>query len=210
MMQETRKIINRFKVTHELFEYYEMIIEKIENNVTQNPDISIESSKSLIEGISKTIWKKLDTTATKSSLDSLSVSRLVSSACEKIDEQISIEIDFPKRASSLVQRMGEIRNDRGDISHGKLVPKESISSSATAKMIMLVTDSIVSYILKAFFSIDLSYKEETKYNDNPEFNDFIDENYPIELISYSKALFDQYPVDYENQLQDYLLSMEEE
>jgi len=110
----------------------------------------------------------------------------------------------------MIARLGELRNERGDISHGKAVPKKYISSRESAKMIMHVTDSIVTYILKLFFSIDLSYKDEIQYKANPEFNDFLDESYPIEGIIFSEALFDQDNVAYVEQLQDFLNDMEQE
>jgi hypothetical protein len=129
-------------------------------------------------------------------------------ACECIDEQIGLEIEFPRRAASLIQRAGELRNERGDISHGKAVPKKYISDAETAKMVMRVTDSILTYILSAYFSIDLSYTEKIAYEDNPEFNDFLDESYCLEGVVYSQALYDQDYDAYEEQLRDYLDNLE--
>jgi len=215
MMQQVKEIIHEFSDSHQDFEYYYSIIEKIEENVNSHPDISIESSKALIEGVCKTILLTLDISYTKSKLNNYNLPRLFKIACDLIDERIideedTFEIDFTNRAANLVFRMAELRNDRGDISHGKFVPKEEASSKECANMVMHVTNAIVSYILKVFFPIDLSYKEETKYEENPEFNEFLDENYPLDRLSYSKALFDQDFVEYDEQLQNFLLSMEEE
>ena len=214
-MQQVKDLINKHYDTHNDFEYYYAIIEKIEENVNHQPDISIESSKALIEGVCKTILLNLDSSYNKSKLNNHKLPKLFKIACDLIDEKITdeqntFEIDFTYRAQNLVSRMAELRNDRGDISHGKFVPKEDVSTKECANMVMQVTNAVVSYILKVFFSIDLSYKEEIQYKDNPGFNEFLDENYPIDGLSYSKALFDQDFVEYDEQLEEFLLNIAEE
>ena len=109
----------------------------------------------------------------------------------------------------MIDRLSELRNERGDISHGKAVPKKFVSNVETAKMVMRVTDSILTYILSAYFSIDLSYTEKIAYEDNPEFNDILDESYCLEGIVYSQALYDQDYDSYEEQLRDYLDNLNE-
>ena len=204
MMQQVKDLIHKHNDSHNEFEYYYSIIEKIEENINSQPDISIESSKALIEGICKTILLNLDSSYTKSKLNSYALPKLFKTACDLIDEKIideqnTFEIDFTSRAANLVLRMAELRNERGDISHGKPVPKEDVSTKECANMVMQVTNAVVSYILKVFFSIDLSYREETEYEDNPKFNEFLDENYPLDGLYYSKALFDQDFVEYDEQ-----------
>lgn len=208
MMELTRDILKRHKDSHEHFEYYYSIIEKVENNVSNNPDISIESSKALIEGICKTVLLSLSSTVTETKANNMNVQGIVQLACECVSKQTGLEIEFTRRTAAVVQRLGELRNTRGDISHGKAVPKECVSDVETAKMVMRVTDSILTYILTAYFSIDLSYKEEIAYKKNPEFNDFLDESYFGEGIIYSQALYDQDYDAYEEQLRDYLDNLE--
>lgn len=208
-MQQTRDILKRHQSTHESFEYYYSIIEKVENNVSKNPDISIESSKSLIEGVCKTIVKNLDSSMSEKVIEQMKCTPVFSKACECIDKHVGLEIDFIHRAASITARLAELRNERGDISHGKAVPKEYVSDVETAKMVMHVTDSILAYILKSFFSIDLSYKDVIAYKKNPEFNDFLDESSCFEGVVYSKALYEQDYNSYEEQLRDYLDNLEE-
>ena len=43
-----------------------------------------------------------------------------------------------------------------------------------------------------------------EYQDNPEFNEWLDNENPIGDLSYSKALFDQDQVAYEQELENYL------
>lgn len=208
-MQQTRDIIKRHQETHESFEYYYSIIEKVENNVSKNPDISIESSKALMEGICKTILLSLDGSVTEAKTKKLKVHQIVCGACERISEKIDLDIEFTRGTVSLAQRLGELRNERGDISHGKAVPKIFVSTTETAKMVMYVTDSILNYILTAYFSIDLSRKDEIAYEKNQSFNDFLDESYELENVCYSRALYDQDYDSYEEQLRDYLDALDE-
>lgn len=203
MMPLCRNTINAYKSSHEDFEYYLTIVEKIENNCIKNPDISIESSKSLIEGMSKTMLLRLELNHTLSSVNEMDFSELFRNACWGIKRHVPIDDDFIHRTTSMIHRMGEIRNDRGDISHGKAIPKVDVSSPEMSTMIMQVTDSIVNYMLQLFFKIDLSHKEQITYEDNPDFNTELDDAYVLPGIKYSKALFHQDLVAYEEQLKDF-------
>lgn len=208
-MQIVRSLLTSNIEKYEHFAYYETVIDLIEQNVDSNPDICIESCKSLLEGISKTILKALDATATNRILDAKDFPTLFRESLNKLAEyNENIEVDFVRRAVSLIQVLGEIRNKRGDISHGKLAPKEFSSYSQFSKLVMQMTEGIVFYILEQFFAIDLSYKEEIKYEDNPEFNEALDELNPMGNLSYSKALYDQKYDDYFQELQDYTAQSE--
>ncbi len=47
-----------------------------------------------------------------------------------------------------------------------------------------------------------------EFNDFPDFNEKLDLENPFGILSYSKALFEQDPVAYEQELQNYLDSKE--
>jgi hypothetical protein len=210
-MQLVRTLIIDNNEKYEHFSYYETIIDVIEQNAVTQPDICIESCKSLIEGISKSILKNLDTTFNQEEVDGLNFQSLFRKAMFKLSEhKEEIEIDFIHRAASLIHILGEIRNKRGDISHGKLAPKELFSYAQFSKLVMQMTEGIVFYVLEQFFSLDLSFKEEIKYEDNMDFNQWLDESNPIGNLSYSKALFDQDNVSYFEQLLEYQTEQEEE
>ena len=203
-MKSVRDLIKRYTKTHSHFGYYESIIEIIEAQKTINPDISIESCKSLIEGLSKAILKQLDNTYNNIEIDALNFQSLFKKAMFKLSENHSeIEIDFINQANKLIVTLGEIRNKRGDISHGKLSPKVVFSSTKYAELIISMTESIVFYILDHFFTIDLAYKEPIKYSDNPAFNEMLDEENPLVGLSFSKALYEQDNTSYLEQLEDY-------
>ncbi|MFA5922605.1 MAG: hypothetical protein WC856_15165, partial [Methylococcaceae bacterium] len=95
-------------------------------------------------------------------------------------------------------------NERGDISHGKTLPKKTRSSVQLAKTIKSFTDAFASYLLYLFLSIDLSYQEPLRYEENPDFNQFLDEINPMTGgLLYSKALFHQDLTSYEEELETY-------
>lgn len=209
-MQLVRTLINTNNEKHEHFAYYETIITVIEQNVSTNPDICIEGCKSLLEGISKTILKTLDPTTNNRVLEGKDFQVLFREALSKLSEyNENIEVDFVRRAVSLIQVLGEIRNKRGDISHGRLSPKELVSHSQFSRLVSQMTEGIAFYILEQFFAIDLSFKDEVKYEDNIDFNQMLDEVNYFENLSYSKALFDQDYVAYCEQLLEYESEQEE-
>ncbi|MFN0141640.1 MAG: abortive infection family protein [Pyrinomonadaceae bacterium] len=187
------------------------MIEVIEQNVTKQPDICIESCKSLIEGVSKTILKALDPTVTDDDLKNLDVMPLFKKAAKKLAEfDEEIEPDFINRSGTLVENFGMLRNQRGDISHGKAAPKQYMSSPQFSGLVAQITEALAYYILDHFFRIDFSYSEEVKYEDNPDFNQSLDDLNPFEGLSFSKALFDQDNVSYFEQLLEYQTEQEEE
>jgi len=202
-LKKTKEILNLLGNNYSDIEYYLVIIENIESNVQNNPDISIEACKSLIEGISKFILKILLGENYKSEqIDKSDFHSLVKYSLSKLsDHNEDIEQDFVNKVNKLVVSIGEIRNKRGDISHGKLSPKEYCSDCLFANLVMEVTDSLIHYILTCFSKIDL--KSIIEYQDNPDFNEWLDDSYHFENLSYSKALFDQDFVAYEQELLSY-------
>jgi hypothetical protein len=159
-MNLVREIIINNRAKHEHFRYYVSIIEIIETNINTNPDVSIESCKSLVEGLSKSILKQLDNTYSNTEIDGLNFQQLFKRAMLKLAENHSaIEIDFINQANKLIVTLGEIRNKRGDISHGKLAPKFVFSSSKYAELIMKMTESVIYYILEHFFAIETPNEE---------------------------------------------------
>lgn len=128
-----------------------------------------------------------------------------------------LEIDFVRSCISLIQSIGRFRNDRGDISHGREVPKHLKSNVNLSRLIIEMTESLLRYTLASFFIADLEKQAQEfesqgaeefirlKYEDNPEFNDLLDEEYPYDgKVLYSQALYTLYYEDYDIQLQEFL------
>jgi hypothetical protein len=208
-MELVKKIIDENINRYNHLDYYFIIIESIEKNEISNPDISIESCKSLIEGISKFILQYLDDAYEKKDINKMDFTVVFKKSFIELSKHKEIEIDLINRMGSLMQRLGEIRNERGDISHGKLAPKEDDSYIRLSKLVKHTTEGLVFYLLDNFLSLDLSYKEDVKYEDNEIFNQVIDEeNSMPSYLSYSKALFEQDNVAYVDKLDEYNLETE--
>lgn len=202
-MKQTKDILKALESRYTNIDYYQTIIQKIEENVESHPDISIESCKALLEGLSKFIWKQIDQTYDALVADKMDFHPVVRQAMTKLaDLNEDIELDFVNKVNKLIVSIGEVRNKRGDISHGKLSPKEYFSDSQFAYLVMNITDNMLYYVLHSFSKVSLI--KELEYEDNPEFNEWLDNENPIANLSYSKALFDQDPVAYEQELENYL------
>ena len=157
----------------------------------------------------------------RADLDRLDVGPLVKMAVNALRQFDNIvENDFVNRSTSLAYAFATLRNERGDISHGKGVPKAKSSNERLALLAMQMSEGIVSYMLDAFYSLDIREKDEKEaaaedvepegiaYEDNPDFNDNLDELYPLEgKPLYSLALYQQYYEDYLIQLDEYRESM---
>ncbi|MEM7555722.1 MAG: DUF5615 family PIN-like protein [Cyanobacteria bacterium P01_A01_bin.84] len=104
------------------------------------------------------------------------------------------------------------------ISHGREVPKLLKSDINLSRLIVEVTESLLRYTLASFFILDLEKKTQEfevievkeqesriRYEENPEFNDLLDEEYPLDgKLLYSQALYTLYYEDYEIRLQTFL------
>jgi len=209
-MQLVRTLISQNNDKYEHFSYYEGIIDVIEQKIQSHPDICIESCKALIEGVSKTIIKKLDVTATDGELNKMDVMPLFKRAANKLAQyDKELELDFINRTASLIQNFGQIRNERGDISHGRAAPKELFSSPQFSSLVARVTEALAFYVLEHFFRLQLPHEIKIKYEDNSDFNKMLDTTNPMGSLSFSKALFDQDNVSYCEQLLDYQTEQEE-
>ena len=183
---------------------------KIEENIEKMPDIAIESCKSLVEGVCKTILRKLGVIFVESGKRADTPRDLLKKVLDNIPVSVAYEPEFVDKTCNLVIRMTEIRNNRGDISHGRKAPKEIISSPQLADFISQVTDGVVNYLLGIYFNTDLSYLEIVKYEDCDEFNRFLDEQYQLDgVVKFSQALYDQDFISYEEQLNNFQASQEE-
>jgi hypothetical protein len=206
-MKQTKDILKALESRYTNIDYYQTIIEKIEENVESNPDISIESCKALLEGLSKFIWKQIDISYDALVADKMDFHPVVRQAMTKLaDYNEDIELDFVNKVNKLIVSIGEVRNKRGDISHGKLSPKEYFSDSQFSNLVMNITDNMLYYVLHSFSKVSLI--KELEYEDNSDFNEWLDSENPLGFLSYSRALFDQEPVTYQEELQNYLDSKE--
>lgn len=210
-MDRVKDIIARNKHSFPEFEYYIGISEKAENNVSKHPDICLETCKALLEGISKSLLERLDPNVTRQIVDNWGFKRLLKSAANLFaaDGNV-IEDHFVKVCSDLADALGNLRNARGDISHGRAAPKHDQSNERLSKLSLEMSAGLAYYLLDSFFVHAAIPKEEepseeyVEYDVNEDFNEFLDNENPIDgLVIYSRALHEQYYEEYLIQLSDY-------
>lgn len=137
--------------------------------------------------------------------------------------------------NAFCKSLGRLRNTRGDISHGQESPKVVKSSRELEKIVVSLTDVIVIFLLEALSIADFDSRHEeysfadlvdeafvSKDSDQladidteeqllREFNDDLDSGNKLPgKTRYSRALFDQYPEDYEVQFRDYCDQLQNE
>lgn len=205
-MQTLVELIERHADDNSELRYYIPIIEKAERNEVQHPDICIECCASLFQGVSKTIVNRLNPPSDQKAFDNASIGSQVRRAlqCLAVTDGGVTEIDFPRRVESLVQIVGELRNQRGDISHGRAVPKELQSDRSLSRLVLNVTEPVIRYMLATYFALQPERALIPPYEENEKFNEALDEANDLPgKLSYSRALYDQYPEDYVIQLKEY-------
>jgi len=220
-MEKTRAVITANLSSHKDFEYYFSIIDIAEESVNEKPDVTIDCCKSLIEGVAKSILITLDNNYKKNNklVDGVKASKLFDKAIKLISKYdqslIGKESDFLSKSRELVDVIIGIRNDRGEISHGKFTPKpnEIISTSEFGLFVINLTDSIVSFMLKILFQIDIPNTERLIYEDKEmeAYNTWLDDStdFPIKKAKYSQLLYENDYDEYESRYSDEFLKTDE-
>jgi hypothetical protein len=218
-MELTKQAINQYASRIDGLRGYELIVSKVERNITENPDIAIESCRSLIEGLGKKALELLcaryqeSKSLRKDCENSFTV--LVSTAFNEIFAY-TIEAGVFEHLSNALDKISALRNTRGDISHGRAYPKQVESTVALARSVALVTDGISSLMIyEIAMRLPEAAPEETldyKSEQMAPFNNWLDESiedFPIKTVRYSEILFekdyDAYKEIYED---EYLRSLE--
>ena len=200
------------------FQYYGAFAEFISAIENYHQDlhmgVSLDCCNSLLQSICKTIITQIDSTVEVKSLDSGShgtIDSLVAKAANMIKKNDDIhEINFVRRLTKLAEPIRKLRDARGDLSHGKCVPKELLNDQDLSRLLKEITESLSRYLISSFFSFQLEKLQEKpeveenliKYEDNLEFNELLDEEYPYEgKLLYSQALYTLYYEDYTIRLQ---------
>lgn len=219
-MERLRELILDQRDRFPDFVYYLPLIDKAIDYRHSRPDTSIECCNSLIQGISKTVILNLDADATREDVDGRAEGRtdtLLKRALTLIQQHADVAEDgFVRRGVSLAKAIGELRNVRGDVSHGKAVPKLIESNAHLAVAANAVMDGILSYLLATFLIAAENLADERAayvsldYDQYPDFNDFLDEEYPPRgKVVHSRALYEFYPEDYRIQLGDFVATDED-
>lgn len=204
-MKLSREFIEANKGFYPWLDELYVVISSIEKNLLQHPDIAIESCKALLESIANTTLQILDSTYVKD--ESIEVHKLLKKAKDKLlSFDVEAEESILTKATSLLHGIAEIRNKRGDISHGRALPKELRSSIQLAKLIKSTTDGVAAYFLYLLCEV-MNLDTEIQYEDNPKFNEYLDDSLDVGDItsqSPSYILFAIDPISYFDRLELYL------
>lgn len=185
-------------------------IEVIENNVYSNPTLCVETCKSLLEGICKTILTNKNIEYPSNIVFNVLIQNTISSIINDDDIFRTDLTELGRRIASVSQKLGEIRNNVGFVSHGMdvLNPKLTETVSVFASKI---TDNIGGFILRCYYN-NKTTNQDTRihYEDCQPFNAQFDEENPISIgviaLSASKVLYQE---DYEAYKETYFEYLEE-
>ena len=205
-MEKLKHEISRVKRYN--LEYYHSHLSLIESYIEEKPDISIETCKALIEGISiLTLFLLKQEPLGSHNKDKFS--DLFKRALSELQKGRGFsDVEMVKRLGSVVYYLRDLRNDHCDIGHGRASLKEQVNDADFAELIIGITDNICTYMLRR---LDQLSEKEVQYGDNPAFNEYLDEDNPMPgKMLYSKALFEQEFETYEILLGDYGLEEDQE
>lgn len=207
-MNSFENLISSYSAEYPEFSYYLKHAAEIRNHTESYPDITIECCTSLLQGLSKTIYFRLEPKPDKDKFENDKLQYQVRTALKLIQGQAdAFEIAFPQACETLARLAGELRNRRGDISHGRNAPKELKSDASLARLAMEITEALARYMLSNFILLD---ELPESYADNPDFNDELDQEGPrIGASPYSKLLYENDFDAYMYRLDQYKAAQEE-
>ncbi len=143
-------------------------------------------------------------------VDSTSIKRIETII---INKSLSLE----KLVDTSVKKISVIRDNQGDISHGRNYPKHEPSSIYLAKSIASITDGVCSYMIEQLarqYMKIVVVLDKLDYHSLEDYNDWLDNNleheFPVQKIRYSKVLFDNDYDEYEARYRDEFSPQEEE
>lgn len=191
-MEKLRKAITG-KDRWSVLEEYIIVIEQ--NKVT-NPNVALDGAKSLLESVSKTILEDKGVLyaedsklpyLVKKSYDALPIFAKLTEVDQESARKVLGSLENISRV------VGEFRNRHGFFSHGRDLQSEKFDAYLI-ELAIASADLLTSFLIVAHDE-DLKDRKRIYYEENDEFNKYIDEateDYPIVMgieISPSNALF---------------------
>ena len=201
-MKGFERIVEVYAADYPEFGYYLKHVSEIRDNEENHPDITIECCTSLLQGISKSIVYRLNPGVDRKAFEGGKLEFQIKEAFRIIEDASDVvEIALPRACSTVARIAGEIRNERGDISHGKAVPKELESDASLARLALDVTEALTRYLFAHLIRLD---DREILYSDYPQLNVELDELGPkIGLAPHSRLLFEHDFAAYEDAVDRY-------
>ncbi|WP_154859687.1 hypothetical protein [Cyclobacterium xiamenense] len=222
-MELTKQSISNHSRLIPGIEGYLTLIDKIEENKSIHPDIAIETCKSLLEGLclkglsllsekynsskslrtrckndlkvlTNTAFDEVYTDYVESQIHESLANMLIDiSVAQKIKDNAKRKVR--EQAIEAVAKVSAIRNERGDISHGRDYPKNQESSITLSKSISSITDGICSFMIEQIaekYLLKLKTQDRLIYQDLTDFNDWLDDMHHVSTIKvdFSKILYE--------------------
>jgi hypothetical protein len=183
---------------------YKRYIVQIEINRKSEPNIAFEAIKALGDALFKHILKHRSIKGEyKDILTHADVStvRLFKNTCLALADHDLLDIEIMKPGQQFFHNISEIRNSIGLISHGKDLREIANLQQSTIELAIANLINHVLVILEAYEQ--LLDGPPLRYEDNADFNEYLDDENEIEGISYSQALYDQDLIAYIEHLDEY-------
>jgi hypothetical protein len=192
------------------FEPFNSHIEVIESNVYSNPTLCVETCKSLIEGICKTILTNKNIEYQNTITFNVLVQNTISAIINDDDVFRTDLTELGRRIASVSQKLGEIRNNVGFVSHGMDVLNPRLTETVSV-FASKITDNIGGFILRCYHNNrNLALEQRIHYEDCLPFNESFDNENPLTIgvivLSASHVLFQQ---DYEAYKETYFEYLED-
>ena len=188
-------------------------ISALEDAVESNPSLAFDLARSLVESICKTIL--VDRGDTPEGLGFRDLLRRTYSVCQLVPDSHTAKLkvitsiqNIIEGFETVIQAFTDLRHSEGMASHGKATFAVQLEN-AQARLAAQSADTIVRYLYIAHKNYQTPAQvRQLRYDDNSEFNDYIDENNdPVQIfeLTYqpSEVLFNVDQDAYRNILAEY-------
>jgi hypothetical protein len=185
----------------------------IEETVETNPALCIETCKTLLEGICKTILKNQNIIYNEYEQFQVLVKKTTTCLIDTDESYKNDLCELMRRIASVSQKLAEIRNNSGFASHGQDIKHPSISTTLSI-LAYKTTDVIGGFIIHYYTNHATKRDSRIHYEDCRVFNELLDDENPLELggiiLSASEALYKQDYQAYKEAYFSYLDNIEKQ
>lgn len=214
-MDKLKSIIEQHSRWQPLTDY----VRRIEGYRDADFALCIENAKSLLESIAKEICTQR--TQGYSNGDSTNKMLKLAFACMGYGDTETTQ-QIGRAIANIGQQMGNLRNEIGPTSHGKPLSELETRKDAINKVssdFLLDSTELIACLLIQLFETEFPRKleeiETIVYNDNEEFNDYLDELYGEFVMgansySASEILYGVDPEAYHTELNTYKVGSDED
>jgi hypothetical protein len=125
-----------------------------------NMGVSSDCCNSLLQSICRTIITQIDLVEVGSA-NSMRTDQLIRKAVTLLQKNDDFyEKDFVSQFGKIGIYINGIRNSRGELSHGRHIPKELINDQDLSRLLREIIESLSRYLISSFFSFKLDKIEK--------------------------------------------------